>query len=383
MSGRPIRLMFVVPHLAAGGAERHVSTLLPRLDPARFAPSVVCIGWDGELFADVSAAGVEARALWRPKSQAPRALWELVSIMRRGRPDVVVAVGRNAEILGRMAARLAGVAHTIVWIHNATEILPRGAVLRALDRWMIRWTSGFFGVAEVQRHFFAHERGYPEDKIRIIHNGVEPALFDVTTRREALAEFGHSEGDPVVGILGALRWEKDHETFLRAARIVLDEMPRARFLVIGDGPCRGELEALCEELGISRNVHFAGMRHDVARMLRAIDVFVMTSTTECFPMALLEAMACARPVVCTAVGGITEIVKDGVTGYLVPPKDPARVAAQLLRLLTDPQGARDMGLAGRIRVEAEFGLDRSVEAAQRAFEELFPARCSASERIHQ
>jgi len=374
VSDRPIRALFVVPHLAAGGAERHLSTLLPRMDPARFTPSVVCIGWDGELFADLSATGVATRALWLRKKQAPRALRELVSIMRRERPDVVVVAGRNAEILGRLAARLAGVGHTIMWVHNASELLPRGLVLRALDRWMIRWTSGYFGVAEAQRRFLVHERGYPDDKVRIIHNGVDAALFDVTTRRDVLAEVGFSEGDPVVGILGALRQEKDHATFLRAARVVLDEMPRAKFLVIGDGPCRPQLEALCSELRITPNVHFAGMRRDVDRMLCAVDVFAMTSTTECFPMALLEAMACGRPVVCTAVGGITEIVNDGETGYLVPPKDPAQIAARLLRLLSDPQSARGMGLAGRQRVEAEFGLDRSVEGAQRAIEGMVAAR---------
>jgi len=230
----------------------------------------------------------------------------------------------------------------------------------------------------VQRRFLVHERGYPDDKIRIIHNGVDPALFDVNAGPAALAEFGFPQGDPVVGILGWLRPEKDHATFLRAARIVIDEMPRVRFLVIGDGERRPQLEALCSELRITPNVHFAGARGDVARMLCAIDVFALTSTTECLPMALLEAMACARPAVCTAVGGVTEVVKDGETGYLVPPKDPARLAARLVRLLSDPQTARRMGRAGRHRVEAEFGLDRSVEAAQRAIEDVVTGRYTPS-----
>jgi glycosyltransferase involved in cell wall biosynthesis len=378
MSGRPIRALFVVPHLAAGGAERHVATLLPRMDRTRFTPSVVCIGAEGQLFGELRAAGIEARALWLRKSQAALALRELVSIMRRERPDVVVVSGRNAETFGRIAARIAGVAHTIMWVHNASEIVPRGLVHRTADRGLIRWTSAYFGVAEVQRRFLVHERGYPDDKIRIIHNGVDPALFDVNTGRGALAEFGFPQGDPVVGILGSLRPEKDHATFLRAARIVIDELPRVRFLVIGDGPCRPELDVLCSELRITPNVHFAGMRHDISRMLCAIDVFAMTSTTECFPMALLEAMACARPAVCTAVGGITEMVNDGEAGCLVPPKDPARVAAGLVRLLSDPQSARRMGRAGRQRVEAEFSLDRSVEGAQRAIEDVVTARYAPS-----
>ena len=166
VNGRPIRAMFVVPDLRVGGAERHVTTLLPRMDPARFTPSVVCIGEEGDLFAALPAAGIEARALHLRKRQAVRALRELVSIIRRARPDVVVVRGYNAETLGRIAARVAGVEHTIVWVHNIGDIAPRGTVRTVVDRALIRWTSGYFGVAEAQRRYLVDELGYPDDKIR-------------------------------------------------------------------------------------------------------------------------------------------------------------------------------------------------------------------------
>ena len=372
MSGRPIKLLFIVPDLRVGGAERHVVTLLPRLDPERFASSVVCIGKEGELFADLLAARIDARALHlEGKRYAARALRELISIIRRERPDVVVVRSYNAETLGRIAARVAGVEHTIMWVHNIGDPKPRSAVRTTVDRALTRWTSAYFGVAEAQRRYLVDELGYPDDKIRIIHNGVDPALFDVNTDRGVLAEFGWAEDDPVVGILAELSPIKDHGTFLRAARIVIDEMPRARFLIIGDGACRVQLETLCAELRITSNVHFAGVRHDVARLLRAIDVFALSSiTVECFSIALLEAMACARPAVCTAVGGIPEMINDGETGYLVPPGDRHQLAARLMNVLSNPQTARRMGRAGRDRVEAEFSLDRSVEAAQRAIEDV-------------
>jgi glycosyltransferase involved in cell wall biosynthesis len=363
--------MFVVPDLGVGGAERHVTTLLPRMDPARFTPSVVCIGEEGDLFAALPAAGVEARALHLGKRQAARALRELISITRRARPDVVVVRGYNAETLGRIAARVAGVKHMIMWMHNNGDAEPRSSVRTTVDRALTRWTSAYFGVAEAQRRYLVEELGYPDERIRIIHNGVDPALFDVNTDRAALAEFGFAERDPVVGILAALRPEKDHTTLLHAARIVINEMPRVRFLVIGDGETRPKLEMLCSDLGITPNVHFAGTRGDVARLLCAIDVFALSSVTvECFPIALLEAMACARPAVCTAVGGIPEMINDGESGYLVPPENPQQFAARLLSLLSDPQAAHRMGRAGRYRVEAEFNLDRSVAAAQQAIEDL-------------
>jgi glycosyltransferase involved in cell wall biosynthesis len=381
MNGRPIRLLFVVPDLSVGGAERHVTTLLPRMDRQRFEPSVVCIGEEGGLFPDLLAAGIQARALHLGgKREAGLALRRLTVAVRQQRPDVVVVRGYNAETLGRIAARLAGVDHTVVWVHNITDPKPRSAVRTNADRVLDRWTSAYFGVAEAQRAYLVQELGYPDDKIRIILNGVDPALFDTEVEPAALSEFGWGEDDPVVGIVAELSPVKDHNTFLRAARLVVDEIPSARFLVVGDGACRPELETLSEELQITANAQFTGVRRDVARLLGAIDVFALSSLSECFSIALLEAMACAKPAVCTAVGGTPEILVHGQTGHLVPPKDPRELATRLIELLSDPRTARRMGRAGRDRVVSEFSLDRSVEAAQRAFEDVVMRQCAPSGR---
>lgn len=371
MNARPIRLLFVVPDLSVGGAERHVTTLLPRMDRRRFVPSVVCIGEEGGLFPDLVAAGIQARALHLGgKREAGLALRRLTVAIRQQRPDVVVVRGYNAETLGRIAARLAGVEHTVMWVHNIADPKPRSAVRANADRVLDRWTSAYFGVAEAQRSYLVRELGYPDDKIRIILNGVDPALFDTAVEPAARSEFGWEVDDPVVGIVAELSPVKDHNTFLHAARLVVDEIPRARFLVIGDGACRSELETLSENLRITTNVRFTGVRRDVARLLGAIDVFALSSLSECFSIALLEAMACGKPAVCTDVGGTAEILVHGRTGHLVPPRDPRQLADRLIELLSDPAAARRMGRAGRDRVVSEFSLDRSVEAAQRAFEDV-------------
>jgi glycosyltransferase involved in cell wall biosynthesis len=384
VSRRPIRVLFVEPDLQFGGAERHVTTLLPRMDPARFTPSVICIGEEGGLFANLSAAGIEARALHLSgKRNAVRALRELVSITRQARPDVVMVRSFNAETLGRIAARIAGVQHSIMWVHSMLDLRPRSTAHTAIDRALTRWTSGYFGVAEAQRQYLVDELGYPADRIRVIHNGVDLPLFDPNTDRSALGEFGFAERDPVVGIVAGLHPWKDHATLLRAARIVIDRMPDTKFLIVGDGVTRPELETLCANLRITPNVHFTGSRNDVARLLRAIDVFVLTSTTEAFPISLLEAMACGRPSVCTAVGGVPEVLNDGESGYLVPPKDPQQLAARLVSLLSDPDTARRMGRAGRERVAAEFTLDRTVARAEQAIEDVVTGRGLLSESARQ
>lgn len=375
MTERPMRVLFVVPDLRVGGAERHLTTLLPRLDKARFTPSLVCIGDEGALFPALPAAGIDARALHLSKRQAARALYELVAVTRQVRPDVIVTRGYNADTLGRLAARIAGVDRTIMWVHNIGDAEPRSGLRRTVDRALRRWTSGYFGVAEAQRRYLVQELGYPDNKIRIIHNGVDPNVFAVDSDRAILAEFGFAEGDPVVGIVAALRPEKDHLTLLRAARIVIDQVPRAKFLIIGDGPTRPQLEALSAGLQIAPNVHITGVRHDVGRLLNAIDVFTLSSATvECFPISLLEAMACARPAVCTSVGGVPEMIVEGETGFLVRPQDPEQLAHRLVRLLSDPETASAMGVAARRRVEANFSLDRSVAASQQALEDVFYGR---------
>jgi glycosyltransferase involved in cell wall biosynthesis len=362
--------MFIVPDLRVGGAERHITTLVPRLDKARFEPSVVCIGEEGDLFADLSRAEVDAKALHLGgKLKAFWALAKLIAEMRKTRPDVVIVRGYNAEMLGRLAARSAGVECTIVWVHNIGDANPRSYLRRLADRILIRSTNSYFGVAEAQRDYMVNGLGYPENRVRIIYNGVDPRTFSVHSDRTALADFDLDEKSPVIGIVAALRPEKDHKNLLHAARVILDSLPRVQFLIIGDGPERAALESTCVSLDIARNVRFAGSRTDIGRLLQAIDIFTLSSATvECFPIALLEAMACARPAVCTDVGGVGEIVNHNVTGYLVPPGDPQLLAARLKDLLSNPSAAIQMGIAGRCRIETQFTLDTSVAAAEQAIQ---------------
>ncbi len=367
---RRLRVTFVVPDLGLGGAERHVTTLVERLDRRRFDPSVVCLGREGELFPALAASGVPAVALHRTKRQA---LWCLVDLVRRFRataPDVVVLRGYNAELLGRLGAVLARIPRVVVWVHHCEGLGPRGRVRGLSDLVLDQVTDAYFGVAHAQVPYLVDHLRLPRQKVRIIHNGVDPSRMGAEVDPEARAALGMSPDDLVVGILAALRPEKDHETFLRAAALVAAAEPRARFLVVGDGPRLPALEALASESGLVDRVVFAGARDDVASVLAAMDVFVLSSSSDCFPMALLEAMAASLPAVCTAVGGVPEMLQDGVTGYLVPPRDPAALADGILRLSGAEQRRLTFGTAARARVEAEFTLERSVEEAQQRLVEV-------------
>ena len=370
---RKLRVVHIVPELGVGGAEWHVVRLMPALDPDRFEPAVICIGEPGALFPLLAAVGVPAVALRRTKRGALLALFDLVRELRRIRPDIVLVRGYNAEVLGRLAARIVRVRANVVWIHNVGDLDPHGRVRRLLDRLLDRITSAYFGVAHAQRAYISGELGLPAHKVRIIHNGVDPTDFDPRSDRQAVAALGIGDGEPVVALVGAMRPEKDHKTYLDAARLVNGAMPSARFLLVGDGPLRAELEARAVSLGLDDRVVFAGVRDDIPKLLRGVDVFVLSSYSDCFPMALLEAMAAGRPAVCTAVGGVPEMIDDGVTGFLVPPRDPRALADKLLTVLADPARARAMGKAARRRAEEEFSLQRSVACTERALEEVAAA----------
>ena len=379
----PLRVLYVVPDLEVGGAERHATTVLPALDRTRFSPSMVCIGTEGALFPALAKGGVPAYALHLSRREFPKALIALVREMRRTRPDIVITRGYNAELLGRVAAAIARVPRAIVWVRNCGDLTPRGRLRGVLDRMLDPVTSAYYGVAYGQMPYLTDDLRYPPSKITIIQNGADPSLHSFTpgeARDDAFAAtFGIDPGDPVVGILAVLRPEKDHTSFLHAARRVLDVVPNARFLVVGDGPLRGTLEGLAETLGVADRVIFTGSRSDVGALLKLMDVFTLTSyTIECCPNALLEAMANGRPAVCTAVGGVPEMIEEGVTGYVVPTHDPAALAGHVIALLQDPARAKQMGIAARHRLETDFSIERSIRNAEIALETTAGRRTSTS-----
>ena len=371
----PLRVLFVVPDLAFGGAERHVITLLPRMDPQRFRPSLVCLHRAGEMFEDLSRTGVPATSLDRPSRQPWPLLRELVRIMRRERPDVVIARGRSAEILSRVAGVIARVPRLAVWVHNCSELGESGErdrVTRILDRVLEPVTAQVYGVAHGQVPYLTGERSHGREKIRIIHNGVEIADWPsppLPRDGELADELGIAPDEPVVGIVAVMRREKEHARLLAAFAQVLDRVPRARLLLVGDGPLRAAVEQQAADLGITERVVFAGFRTDIVRVLTLVDVYTLCSRSECFPMSVLEAMAAGRPAVCTAVGGMPEMVEDGVTGHVVEVGDTEALARALTDLLGDPDKAHEMGQAARNRLEKEFTLERSVQAAQDAIAE--------------
>lgn len=362
----PVRLLFITPDLRMGGAERHLVTLAGALDPNRFAVAVLCIKGLGPLQGELAVRGVEVISLQagERKRALGGALWRLVLELRQRRTEVVMTHGLSANVLGRLAAVLARTPTRITWKHNCGHLAHHGLLERYSERLLGSLCTRYIGVAHGQVPYLLGYLRLPPEKLRIIHNSVDLARYP--SRVDRRAELGLEMLDPVVAVSAVLRPEKDHTTVLRAIRRLAGRLPRVKLLLIGDGPERERLSRLADELDIQERVVFLGSRDDAPELLACADVVTLASRTiECFPYAILEAMAMRRPAVCTAVGGLPEMIEDGVTGYLVPPRDPRALADALGRVLGSEDRGRAMGEAARRRLEERFSFPAMLRIAER------------------
>ncbi len=332
---------------------------------------------------DLEATG--AQILHLPISRRLRpledlaSLLDLVYLMRRLRPDLVHTNTSKAGFLGRLAARLAGVplvVHTIYELpENSTENPWLKAAYRALEFLAARWADHLITISEPNRRQILAQRLCSPDKLTLIPEALELARYQATRPpREVRAALGIPQDAPLVGSVGRLEPAKGHADLLEAFRLVLQRIPQARLVLVGRGHLEEELRRRAHELGIQEQVLFAGFRDDLIDLLGALDVFALASRYEGLGVATMEAMAMSRPTVCTGVGGVPDVVVDGQTGYLVEPRAPARMAERLVELLSDPEKARQMGQAGRRRVEEHFQVEDSNRKLHCLYQNLLAGR---------
>ncbi|MEX2310696.1 MAG: glycosyltransferase [Pirellulales bacterium] len=373
VTGRPLRVMFLQTDMRIGGAEMLTANVIRRLDRRRFAPELCCLKERGALAEALANEVPVHHGLLRNKFDL-RVWPRLTELLRARQIDAVITVGAGDKMFwGRLAARRVGVPVILSALHSTGW--PDG--VGRLNRLLTPITDAFIAVAESHGRFLIEQQGFPADKVAVIPNGVDTERFaPIPEISEVRRGLGISAADSVVGIVAALRPEKNHELFLEMARLVVRKLPATRFLIIGDGPCRESLEQAAGELRLSSNVLFLGSRDDVPRLLAAMDVFALTSHVEANPVSILEAMSVGRPVVATNVGSIHEAVADGATGFLVRPGDADELAGRVTRLLHDRSLRRSMGAAAREAVIERWSIDAMVCGYERLIESIYERKSS-------
>jgi glycosyltransferase involved in cell wall biosynthesis len=375
---RPLRIARVITRLNVGGPAWHAILLTAGLDPGRFSTTLIAgsVGPEEGDFAGVARArGVEPVVI--PELVRPirphrdlMALRKLVRCFRRLRPDIVHTHMAKAGALGRLAARLARVPRLVHTFHGHVldgYFSPLAArSFLAVERRLARRTDRLVAVSpQVRMTLLAMGIGRPE-QVEAIPLGLDLARFVAARpdRARVRQDLGLPPAARILAIVGRLVPIKDHATLFAAVRR-LD--PEVHLLVLGDGESRGRLRALARDLGLSDRVHFLGWRQDLEVILAGVDVVVCCSLNEGTPVALIEAMAAGVPVVGTDVGGVGDLVVPGQTGWLVPPRDPAALAAAIREVLAAPALA-----ASRVEEARRFVLERhTAESLIRRMEAFY------------
>jgi glycosyltransferase involved in cell wall biosynthesis len=314
---------------------------------------------DGELRKRASE-GLELVPL-APKSEVDlTAAWRLNRVIKRMRPDVIHAHDAHGVAMAGLALSLGAA--------SAKDGEPPLVVSRRVDfhlrgnsfsRWKHRQVDCFIAASEAIRQMLVAD-GVPDDRTVTVHEGIDVEHVVSQPLVDVHQAFFLPHGAPVVGNIAALVPHKGQRHLIEAAHIVVQKLPDVRFVILGEGELREALERLIKEYRLEKHVLLPGFRTDVLGCLKSFDLFAMSSVTEGLGTSLLDAMACSRPIVATKAGGIPEVVEEGVTGLLVPPRDHAALADAIMSLIADKARLQTMGDAGFARVNEKFTVERMI-----------------------
>jgi glycosyltransferase involved in cell wall biosynthesis len=379
-SDRKLKVLSLVDALSvAGGGERFARQVTMHLDQDRFERFLCVSRWSPGFAADpgvaaaledLRVAGVRFVGLER---NSPLAIWSwrpLLSLLRQEPIDILHGhmFGSNvwAAILGSVARTPVVIAHEQTWSFEGKplrRLLDRGLIARRVD--------AFIAVSNEDRRRMIEIEGIDPDLTVVMPNAIPTP--PPPSGRDVRADLGIPSGDPVVGTVCVLRPQKALQVLVEASAILRGEFPSLKVLIAGDGPEREDLEALIHRLDLEGSVALLGRRTDVPDLIQAFDVAVSCSDFEGTPLAVMEYMEGGRPVVATRVGGVPDLIEDGVQGLLVERRDPEALARSVAELLRDPRRREEMGRRGRERRRREFDIEGAARRLGRLYEDLYAA----------
>ena len=356
-----IPLLFLATTFDRGGAEKIAGRYALGLPRDKYAVQVAALQGRSQAMADdLTLAGIPVHDLGMAYKGDLRVLPRLARLLFQERIQILFTFMVHPTILGRI---LGWFSRVPIRVSSERTMAEEGLGRRLLNRWTVPLATHVVAVSEKVAAYAAREFRIPPDRLSTIANGVDLDRFRPAPRHG----FG---GDPTIGSTARLHAENDHATLLRAFSRLSARWPEAELLLVGRGPEEARLKALAEDLGTSTRIRFVGEQGDVAPFLHQMDLYVQPSVAAGMPNSVLEAMAAGLPVVATGVGGTPEVVVEGETGLLVPPRNSMALADAVLKLLEDRRLAQAFGRAGRARVETHFSEERMLQQLEALLDRL-------------
>lgn len=346
------------------GGEQQVLYLLKGLKEKGHEPTIVC--QPGSPLED--AAGKAGINLFPVKMRGEfdlLAAWKISKAIRSGAYDIVHAHTSHAHSIGLMAKLIAG--KGLMVVHRRVDFPVKGRLKYNF------FNINYIAISDaIKRELI--KIGISEGNISLVKSCIDIKRLDSAEIKDIRSEFGIAKDAMVIGNVAHMADHKGQIYLVRAAAIVKKRYPGARFLIVGDGELRSELESATSDLGLNETVIFTGFRKDVPSFLASFDIFAFPSHLEGLGTSILDAMAFAKPVVSTTAGGIPEVVSDGVNGLLVPPKDPEAFAEALIKMIENRELRERFGKAGRDIVEGRFSIDRLLEGTLDFYKDLLASK---------
>lgn len=367
------KVLHVIGGGEVGGAEIHVLNLLREMNKDAFQPRVCCLCPEPFLQL-LQREAVQGFTLDMRSRMDFSAIPKLAKYMKEEQITLLHTHGVRANLVGRLASRLAGVPVSVTTVHSVLKLdYPK-----PMDRWFNYWverltaplTHRFIAVSDSLKKDLV-ERGVPEKNISVIYNGIPVEQTDL----ERIEHFANSlrrswqlqEGEVALGMIARFHPVKGHRFLLEAVKHLNVPQSSFKLILVGDGQLRSEIEQLVGELGLDDQVVFAGFAKDVKPYLQAMDVVVVPSLSEGFGLSAVEAMAFQKPVIATRVGGLEEIIQHQKNGLLVSPGDSLALAAELEHLIGNARLRQQIAKAGQERVFKDFTLEKMVDRTQAVY----------------
>jgi glycosyltransferase involved in cell wall biosynthesis len=371
---RKYTILHTIETAGPGGAETVLLNLASRLDSTRFR-SIVLLPEGRWLPKELRNHGVPTFSMEPSNRYDFGLLRTMARLVRQQQVDLIHSHLPDQNSYSCLVGRLTG-RKTIATYHGALRPAEVESLKGALKLHVVRRFAAAVVVVSKYLEAAFQNLDFPGDKLFCIPNGVDVDKFACAEGGHLRRELAYGDRRPLVLMVANLRESKGYEYFVKAARIVADSGVQACFLAVGElhESIMPRLMRLVEQLGLRDRFVFLGFREDVPAILRDVDVFVLSSISEGFSLATVEAMAAGKPVVVTRCGGPEEVIDDGRTGFLVPPADPEALASRICELLADPERAAILGQNARAKVSSAFSMERMVHQYERLYERLLNAR---------